>query len=243
MKEALNEALVLPRDELSSKQRDAMFHLLGEHFSGVTRAQFDEDLAEKNWVILIHQGTRLVGFSTLLSYESSFDSDPVNVIYSGDTIMARDAWGSTALPRAWIETVNEIRTACSHGPLYWLLLTSGFRTYRFLSVFWREFWPRFDAADDTGRRRLLEHLAVERFGDQFDPAAGLVRFRHPQRLRSDIAEVPSGRISDPHVACFLVRNPRHADGDELVCLTELSANNLTAAGRRLLRHEPVALPR
>jgi hypothetical protein len=31
------------------------------------------------------------------------------------------------------------------------------------------------------------------------------------------------------------RNPGHADGDELVCLAELSDANLTAAGRRMVR--------
>ena len=224
-------------------RRDDMFRLLGEHFAGVTRTQFERDLEEKNWVILVNQGARLVGFSTLLAYEASFDDGPVSAIYSGDTIMARDAWGSTALPRAWIETVNELRTTYSRGPLYWLLLTSGFRTYRFLSVFWRIFWPRFDAPFDRERNRLLNHLAGERFGNQFDPATGIVRFQRPQRLRRELAEVPAGRFADPHIACFLARNPRHAEGDELVCLTELSAENLTAAGRRMLapeRHEIVS---
>lgn len=243
MKTALNRSLVLPCAELSQAQHDDMFRLLGEHFTGLTRAQFERDLAEKNRVILVHQGARLVGFSTLLAYETSFDEAPVSVIYSGDTIMAREAWGSTALPRAWIETVNELRATYSRGPFYWLLLTSGFRTYRFLSVFWRTFWPRFDAPSDRERKRLLNHLAAERFGEQFDPASGIVRFQRPQRLRRELAEVPAGRIADPHVACFLSRNPRHADGDELVCLTELSAENLTTAGRRMLapeRHETTA---
>jgi hypothetical protein len=243
MRTALNRSLVLPRAELSLTERDDMLRLLGEHFAGVTPTQFERDLEEKNWVILVNQGVRLVGFSTLLAYETSFDDEPVSVIYSGDTIMGREAWGSTALPRAWIQTVNELRTTYSHGPLYWLLLTSGFRTYRFLPVFWRTFWPRFDAPFDRERNRLLNHLAGERFGDQFDPATGIVRFQTPQRLRRELAEVPAGRIGDPHVACFLARNPHHADGDELVCLTELSSENLTAAGRRMLapeRHEIVA---
>lgn len=219
-------------------ERAAMFQLLGENFDGVTRLQFDRDLEEKNWVILVHQGARLVGFSTLLAYEARFEGRPVSVIYSGDTIMAREAWGSTVLPRAWIETVNSLRATYSRGPFYWLLLTSGFRTYRFLAVFWREFWPRFDARPEVRQRRLLNHLAAGRFGDQFDPETGLVRFHQPQRLRRELAAVPAGRTDDPHVAHFLARNPRHAAGDELVCLTELSAINLTAAGRRMLGPEP-----
>lgn len=238
MKTDLNRALVLPRAELSLGRRDEMFELLGENFEGVSRAQFDQDLDEKNWAILITQRDRLVGFSTLLTYEASHEGTAVGVIYSGDTIMSRDAWGSTALPRAWIDTVNRFRSDCGCQSIYWLLLTSGFRTYRFLSVFWRKFWPRFDADLAPSQRRLLEQLAWDRFGEQFDPVAGVVRFHRPQRLRPELVEVPSGRVLDPHVACFLDRNPGHAKGDELVCLADLGLENLTAAGRRMVRPVP-----
>src|SRR5205809_3229518 len=238
MRSGLNLPLVLARDELSCRQRDEMFRLLGEHFLGVSRDRFEQDLADKNWVIVITRASRIVGFSTLLAYETTFAEAPVSVIYSGDTIMAREAWGSTALPRAWIETVTRLRATYSRGPFYWLLLTSGFRTYRFLSVFWRTFWPRFNSAPAPWPRSLVHHLAAERFGNQYDPARGIVRLQHPQTLLPALAEVPAGRIADPHVAVFLARNPGRAGGDELVCLTELSSENLTPAGQRMASAEP-----
>jgi hypothetical protein len=116
-----------------------------------------------------------------------------------------------------------------------LLLTSGFRTYRFLPVFWREFFPRFDAVTPPLIHELLAHLAEECFGNQFNPGTGIVRFNTPQRLRQDLLGIPEGRESDPHIGFFLSRNPGHGAGDELVCLTELSPQNLTAAGRRIQR--------
>jgi hypothetical protein len=227
-------ATTLPRSELSPAQSDAMFALLGCHFDGVCRDQFDRDLAEKNRVILLTREGTLVGFSTLLAYETRFEGAPVSVLYSGDTIVAPEAWGTTALPRAWIGAVNALRDEFPRGRYYWLLLTSGFRTYRFLPVFWREFFPSFDRPFPFELMRLRKQLAVERFGDQFDPATGIVRFQRPQRLRNGLAEVANHRVADPHIAFFLERNPRHAAGDELVCLTELSPENLTAAGRRMV---------
>ena len=242
MKAGLNHSVALPPADLSCAQRNEMLALLRRHFIGVTRDQFERDLAEKNRVILVRHGARLVGFSTLLAYEAFFEGEPVSVIYSGDTIVAPEAWGSTALPRAWIATVNDLRASYGRGPYYWLLLTSGFRTYRFLPVFWRTFWPCFDAAPGAPHRRLLARLARERFGEQFDEGTGLVRFHRPQKLLPSLAEVPAGRIADPHIAHFLSRNPRHAEGDELVCLTDLSADNLTAAGRRMLLTEHHEIP-
>jgi len=230
---ANNTFAIMPREELTSAQTDEMFQLLALHFDGVTRAQFTCDLAEKNWIVLIRRDTRLVGFSTLLVYESAFDDEPVSIVYSGDTIVASEAWGSTALARGWITAVNDLRERYPNGKYYWLLLTSGFRTYRFLPVFWREFFPRHDAATPIAIKRLREQLATERFGEQYDLPSGIVRFRHPQRLSGELKKIPAERITDPHVAFFITHNPGHAQGDELVCLTELCPENLTAAGRRM----------
>ena len=231
---ALNSFSIVPRAELGPTQTDEMFELLAQHFDGVTREHFTRDLAEKNWVVLLRRDERLVGFTTLLVYESRFDDVPVSVVYSGDTIVAPEAWGTTGLARGWITAVNQLRGRYPRGRYYWLLLTSGFRTYRFLPVFWREFHPRCDAPMPAHVRRLRDQLARERFGAQFDPRTGIVRFLHPQRLRGGLNAIPAGRVSDPQVAFFLARNPGHALGDELVCLTELCDGNLTAAGRRMV---------
>ena len=233
----MNETMqfqLVARADLSAAQKSEMFGLLTQHFEGVTREQFARDLAEKNLALLLRRGEKLVGFSTQLAYTTRFENETVNVIYSGDTIVSPEAWGTTALPRAWVAGVEKLRATLPPGKCYWLLLTSGFRTYRFLPVFWREFFPRFDRAMPPELARLLKQLGGERFGDQFDGEAGVVRFKNPQRLSGGLNVVPAGRASDPHVDFFLAHNPGHADGDELVCLTELCHENLTAAGRRMM---------
>jgi hypothetical protein len=159
----------------------------------------------------------------------------INVIYSGDTIIAPEAWGSPVLARAWIALVHALQATRPAEPWYWLLLSSGFRTYRFLPVFWRDFSPRYDAEPTAERTALLRALARERFGSEYDESAGIVRFACPQRLRRHLAAIPEGRTLDPHIRYFFERNPGHAAGDELVCLTELSDGNLTAAGQRMVR--------
>ena len=227
-------AALIAQPALTAAHRDAMFQLLAAHFDGVTRAEFERDLAEKNWALLLMRGERLVGFTTLLAYVTSFQDEQIAVIYSGDTIVAPVAWGGSKLPRAWIAAVNQLRASLTPARCFWLLLTSGFRTYRFLPVFWRDFWPQQGAPTPSAQSRLLEHLARGRFGHQFDPATGLVRFPHPQRLCKTLNLVPAGRAVDPHVAFFLGRNPGHAQGDELVCITEIAPENLTAAGQRVV---------
>ena len=179
-----------------------------------------------------------MGFSTILAYETTFAGSPMSVICSGDTIVAPEAWSSQVLPRSWIESVARLRKQYSRGPYIWLLITSGFRTYRFLPVFWQYFFPRFDAETPARYTRMIDQLAGKRFGDQYDPARGIVRLRNPQRLREGLAGIPPGREDDPHIAFFASRNPGHMAGDELVCIAELSPENLTPAGRRVASTVP-----
>lgn len=228
------QAFHIPCSELSATSENEMFELLSKHFTGVTRGQFKKDLLEKNWIVLLERNSRLVGFSTLLAYETMYKQEPVSVIYSGDTIVAPEAWNSPTLPRAWIACVRELRRSYPRGKYYWLLLTSGFRTYRFLPVFWREFYPRFDAPTPPDQKLLLDFLAKERFGTQYDLENGIVCFSQPQQLRDQINLFPT-KAADPHVDFFLKRNPNYISGAELASLTELSDENLTPAGRRMIR--------
>jgi len=223
------------RAELPETVRAEMYALLANHFEGVAPEQFARDLAEKDWVLTIRAGGRLVGFTSLQVLHATHEGRSIHVLYSGDTIMAPEAWGSPVLARAWIALVHRIRAEHTAAPWYWLLLSSGFRTYRFLPVFWREFWPRYDAVPPPDVARLRDQLAALRFGALYDPVAGVVRFPHPQRLRGTLAGVPEGKELDPHVRFFLAANPGHGAGDELVCLTELGDANLTAAGERMVR--------
>jgi hypothetical protein len=225
---------LLEQSALTHALRDAMFELLCTHFAGVSREVFEHDLSKKNWVVLIEQEDRLQGFSTLRVFETVCAGAVMTVVCSGDTIVSPTARGSAAFPRAWITSVYRLRDRYPQGRLVWLLLTSGFRTYRFLPVFWSEFYPRASSATPSYWQRLLEQLATAEYGEQFDPQSGIVRFATPQRLKDPLGGVSAGRIVDPDVSFFLQRNPGHAAGDELVCIADLDPSNLSPAGRRVV---------
>jgi hypothetical protein len=221
------------REDLTVGEVLEMRRLLERHFDGVDARQFAADLAEKSHVLRVWQGDALVGFSTLLAYRETVNGEALNLLYSGDTIMSPECWHSPALSRGWIAMVLDLQSSMPPGRCYWLLLSAGFRTYRFLPVFWRVFWPRFDEEMPDEIRRLRDAICRERFGEQYN--AGVVRFSMPHQLRGNLAEVPDARRNDPHVAYFLSQNPGWQSGDELVCLTEIHDANLTPAGRRMIR--------
>ena len=215
----------------------SMFSVFNESFEGARLDIFQRDLSGKNWVILLRDGEsgELQGFSTLALYETTFDGKPISVVYSGDTIIRPAYWGTPELPRSWIRTVLE-KSAEMPQPLYWLLISSGYKTYRFLTVFYKEFYPCYQRSTPPETQALMDCLATQRFGVDYHPELGVVRFTQGATpLRSGVSEVTEERLRDPHIAFYIEHNPGHIHGDELVCLARIDRDNLTAAGRRMIR--------
>lgn len=227
----------LPRSNLTDQDIQKMFNVFQDYYQGTTLEIFQRDLSNKNWVIILRdpESRTIQGFSTLAFYKSLVKGNPVGVVYSGDTIVRPAYWGTPELPRTWIKTVLEIGGRLPK-PLYWLLISSGYKTYRFLTIFFKEFYPRHDRPTPPEIQEVIHHLARERFGSDYCPESGIVRFSEGATpLREGIAEITEKRLKDPHVAFFVARNPGHTQGDELVCLTHIHPNNFTPAGRRMTR--------
>lgn len=224
------------RENLSCAEREAMYSVLNRHFLGVARHDFFRDLEEKQWALLLEDASGcLRGFSTLLTYETAHSGRRIGVVCSGDTIVDRTARSTTVLARTWLSAAAGLSDHFDRGSLYWLLICSGYRTYRFLPVFWREFYPRCDAPTPPSMQQLMDALASQRWGTRYRQTEGIVRLSNPQILRHTLAAVPHERTRDPHVSFFFRANPGHTRGHELVCLCELSERNLTRAGLRILR--------
>lgn len=230
-------SVAIPRVELSDAEIQSMFSVFSENFNYVTWEVFERDLANKNWVILLRDAKtkEIEGFSTLALYETAFDHKPLSVVYSGDTIISRQYWGTPQLPSTWIKTVLE-KSANMVQPLYWLLISSGYKTYRFLTVFYKEFFPRYDIPTPPELQSLMEHLATQRYGSDYHCEEGIVRFANGATpLREGISEVTNERLHDPHIVFYIERNPGYVNGDELVCITPVHPDNFTPAGKRMAR--------
>ncbi len=229
---------VVPVTALTQPDRAAMLSLMHEHYQSVRDDVFAAELAEKDAVVMLRRGNQLIGFSTLKVAFSSVGSTPVTAFFSGDTVVQAQAQGYSELARLWSRHVfARAAAARAHEParrVFWLLISAGYKTYRFLPLFFRRFLPAHDRPADPFDALAAHTLAEQRYGTSYDATSGVVRLRHPTPLRPGVAEPSAARRRDPHVAFFLAANPGHARGDELVCLTELHPGNLTRAGRRMV---------
>jgi hypothetical protein len=218
---------VVLREQLTRRDRDAMFALYTSYFAASDRMVFERDLAEKQWVILLRDDDGAIdGFSTLMRMQVGH----ATVFFSGDTIVARHRWGSYDLPRMWARHVF----AAAGDNTWWFLISSGYRTYRYLPVFFRDFAPAYDRATAKETKSLLDEIATAKFGEAYDPSSGVVRLATPAPLRAGVSEPDERAARDPHVRFFLDRNPGHPAGDELACLVRCTPANLTKAGLRMI---------
>ena len=127
----------------------------------------------------------------------------VKVLFSGDTVIDKSHWGSMALPVAWGRLMLSLLAVQPGVDFYWLLTSKGYKTCRFLPVFFREFQPCYNARPTSREMEMLRSIAVHRFGTRYDASAGILRAAPGnQRLRKGVAELDSRRLRDPHVAFF-----------------------------------------
>lgn len=218
---------------LSQELVRGMGALYLENYDGSSESLFRADLADKHEVVVVHCDGHLVGFTTLKTYDSNWQGRPIRVVYSGDTIVSPKHWGQHTLAFTWIARIGQIKRRAPELPLYWFLLVKGHRTFKYLSVFSKSFFPHW-TLDRSDLRSVAEHLARTKFGRDYDPATGVVSFPQSRgRLSPDLAEIAPEEMAKPSTQFFLARNPGYREGNELVCICELEASNLRPLPERI----------
>jgi hypothetical protein len=223
-------------EDLTCSEKDRMYAVLARYFLGLTRSRFERDLAEKEWAILLTDTSQgeIQGFSTLMRLQIAVDGRPVVAFFSGDTIIHREYWGEAVLPRLWGRHVLAVAKTIQDARVFWFLISSGYRTYRYLPLFFREFYPTYRRRTPPAIKRVMDALGRSKFPSEYEPTRGVIRFAEATPLRPGVSTIGERQLRNRHVAFFVEANPGHANGDELVCLAELRPTNLTKAAQRML---------
>ena len=116
---------------LTHRERCEMFQLMGDHYENVRWESFIRDLVDKHWVVTIQSADRrILGFTTLMQLSAQVDGETIEALYSGDTVLDPEIWGSGGWARTWGRHVAELMSELGNTPLYWLLLTACERRLR-----------------------------------------------------------------------------------------------------------------
>lgn len=229
------ESAVVRIEDLSDDTIQSMAALYLENFDGSSEAIFRSDLADKDEAILLFCDERLVGFTTLKVFEVAWRNRPARVVYSGDTIVSPLHWGQQELAFAWISRIGQIKQNAPALPLFWFLLVKGHRTFKYLSVFGKSFFPHWSVPRED-LKSLADQLASAKFSSDYDPGTGVVKFPTSRgHLKAAIAHASPEEMTKAATQFFFLKNPGYRSGHELVCICELELFNMKPLAARIFR--------
>lgn len=225
--------------DLSTREREQMFHLFNTYYLGVNSTKFAFDLAEKEHAILLLDGSTgdIVGFSTLMVLDLAISIGCVKAVFSGDTIV------ENAFKKNNGKLMVELGTyfllllkEFPNTPIFWILTSKGCRTYQVLPLFFEKFSPSFDHPTSSLHKEIMDTFGTKKYPEEYDPKSGLIRYKgEVQRLKPGVADVTERRLKNPHTRFFIEKNPEHMRGDDLVCIAEVAEDNFTKAFKRIMK--------
>src|SRR5258705_9441036 len=203
IRDARQLAATIDRVEtLSERAIGAMFELYDQYYDATSRPLFEADLRNKDYVVTLRETSgALAGFSTLAVLEAEVGGRRLRAIYSGDTIIDHAHWGTQALAFTWIRFAGTVKAWAPDLSLYWFLIVKGHRTYRYLSAFSVDFYPRWDRPTPARERGIMDELARGRFADTYDATRGVVSFPCSRgHLKPEWATIEQTDAARPDVA-------------------------------------------
>lgn len=222
--------------KLQIEEKKALFSLMFRHYDDVNENTFLNDLADKHHAILFYDKElkQLRGFTTLKILQLTPHEEHI-CLFSGDTIIEKKYWGSVQLPRLWCVYINAMKKWYPGKKIYWLLTAKGYKTYRFISVFFRDFYPHHHRKFSQ-LKELLDNYASLQVNDRYDPKTHLIDGgKTKDRLKPGVGDINNERNQDAHVKFFFNTNPNWVNGTELASIVEVSENNLTNLGKRMFQ--------
>jgi len=219
---------------LLSMQKERMFELMAANYSEMERTIFYRDLGNKQMAGLILDEEEVIqGFTTFAINPKDSGADSYNILFSGDTIISPDYWGSLAMVKGWCTTVGEIIATDRTKAWYWYLMSKGHRTYMYLPLFFHSYFPAPNhTTHDAKLKQIIDRVSTILYPDNWRPEEGVIKFdSEAGALAPELAQGTYTRKDNAHVAFFLECNPGFFRGDELVCMANLHPDNFKRSAR------------
>jgi hypothetical protein len=195
---------------------------------------FIKDLNDKDYcLILRNEQNEIVGFSTQKIINVPVNEKIITGVYSGDTIIHKEYWGSTELFKVFAQFFFEY--AKPFDEFYWFLISKGYKTYKILSTFFLNFYPRYAQTTPPYQKSIMDAYAGHLFNEDYNPVSGVVEYKQIKDiLKPGVADIDEAALKNKHVSFFQEANPGHLSGDDLICLALMDRKNIKESARKIL---------
>jgi len=210
--------------DLSEKNIQQMYEVYEKYYGEVSKEVFSTDLLKKNHVIILIDKVdhTIKGFSTILDYHFELGGKKVKGVFSGDTIIEKEYWGGSALQMAFITYMFKEKLKKPLTPLYWFLISKGYKTYLLMANNFINHYPRFENETPKEHKSIMDKFASDMYGSDYDSTDGLIKFEGVHdHLKGSVAPITDEmKRSNKRISFFDQSNPTWENGSELVCLAE-----------------------
>lgn len=227
-------------ESLSDELKEKMWKLYDSTYDFVNRKQFDKDLTTKNYIFVVFDkySEEFKGFSTVNLYTTEYLNQKIGVMFSGDTIIHPDYWGTKALHKEFIRFAYAWKIKNLGTPLYWNLIASGNRTYLAMARNCATYFPRYDQATPKWEKGLIDHIGLKQFGGRYDCETGVIKVDRPEAVfKASLAPFTKEVKALPEISFFIEKNKGYANGDELSCIAKLDIHFLTNFANILIKNK------
>ncbi len=211
--------------QLAPSEVEAMHEIMLQYYNKIKKEKFVKDLFEKSKVILLLGPDQSIkGFSTILEQPLKVRGRTVTALYSGDTVLSREHWGNGALAMAFGRYLIETKLKNPFRPVYWFLISKGYKTYLLMANNFQDHYPRFECATPVPYMDVMDAFYGERFGGKYFSLEGIIRFEDGMAspLKNYVADISDEDRENPRIAFFEKKNPHWKDGVELACVAKVS---------------------
>lgn len=219
------KATLHPVQRLAFEQKRQMYDLFCHYYENHTFDQFLSDLSEKNDVILLQEKktNTIQGFSTILKKEIIVDNKKTWAVFSGDTVLNKEFWGSPALGIQFLIYLWKLKIKCITRPVYWFLISKGYKTYLLMANNFSEHYPRYEKPTPAFEKKLMLDFYGSKFSDTYSAEKDLIQpLGHSCKLKISVADISFELLKNPRIAFFQCHNPDWQKGSELCCIAKMS---------------------
>ncbi len=174
---------------LTEQEKRELYGLFEQYYVDVSFECFCTDLSEKTHLFIFRSNGRLVGFSTI--FRKRFRSfGKATYLFSGDTVVHRDFWGSKALQKVFFWYILSSKIRSPFKPVYWMLISKGYKTYLMMRRNFANSFPRFDSPIPAKLKCAMDTFYRFKFGEAYDPEKNLIWFQNLPWCGERIARRP-----------------------------------------------------
>lgn len=225
---------VIKRSSLSDQDIETMFGLMNTFYDNMNKEVFLRDLSRKDFCIVLRDVYGVIqGFSTQQVLHVPMGKEMVHGVFSGDTIIHKQSWGSLELFRQFARFFFDYGK--EYGTFYWFLISKGYKTYKILPTFCREFYPNYRTETPQNMKSVMDAFGRYLYSEEYDPKSGVICYKGiKDKLKNGVADVTESLLRDNDVAFFVKKNPDYQKGNDLVCIARLSTDNLLDRTEKIL---------